>query len=59
MSTEYLEIDLKNESLKTNRPIQLIAPNLQQSSEGMFTNLKADEIIFYDEIRGFYETDHN
>ena len=59
MSTQYLEIDLKNETLKTNRSIQLITPNLQQSSEGMFANLKADEIIFYNEIRGFYETEHN
>lgn len=59
MSTEYLEIDLNNETLKTNRSIQLIAPNLQQSSEGMFASLKADEIIFYDEIRGFYENEHN
>ena len=59
MFTEYLEIDPNNETLETNRSIRLIAPNLQQSSEGMFTNLKADEIIFHDEIRGFYENEHN
>ena len=59
MSTEYLEIDPNNETLETDRPIRLMAPNLQQSSEGMFANLKADEIIFYDEIRGFYENEHN
>tara|TARA_B100001094_G_C18177656_1_gene798828 strand:+ start:2195 stop:2779 length:585 start_codon:yes stop_codon:yes gene_type:complete len=59
MFTEYLEIDPNNETLETNRPIRLIAPNLQQSSEGMFANLKADEISFHDEIRGFYENEHN
>ena len=59
MFTDNIEIDPNHKTLETNRSIRLIAPNLQQSSEGMFANLKADEIIFHDEIRGFYENEHN
>ncbi|MDG2422234.1 MAG: LPS export ABC transporter periplasmic protein LptC [Gammaproteobacteria bacterium] len=55
ISTEYLKVDPNNEILETDRQVQFIAPTLQQSSLGMFANLKTDEIIFHHKIRGSYE----
>ena len=55
ISTEYLKVDPNNEILETDREVQFIAPTLQQSSLGMFANLKTDEIIFHHKIRGSYE----
>ena len=55
MSTDFLAIDPQNETLQTNRPVTLVTSNLQQSSIGMFADLKIDEIIFHRNIRGHYE----
>lgn len=55
MSTEFLQVDPNNETLQTNRAVKLITPNLQQTSIGMFADLKVDEIIFHRNIRGYYE----
>ena len=55
MSTDFLEIDPQNESLQTNRPVTLVTSNLQQSSIGMFADLKIDEFVFHRDIRGHYE----
>ena len=55
MSTDFLEIDPQNETLQTNRPVTLVTSNLQQSSIGMFADLKTDEFVFHRDIRGHYE----
>ena len=55
MSTDFLEIDPQNETLQTNRPVTLVTSNLQQSSIGMFADLKIDEFVFHRDIRGHYE----
>ena len=55
MSTDFLEIDPQNETLQTNRPVTLVTSNLQQSSIGMFADLKINEIVFHRNIRGHYE----
>ena len=55
MSTDFLEIDPQNETLQTNRPVTLVTSNLQQSSIGMFADLKIDEFVFHRNIRGHYE----
>ena len=52
MSTDFLEIDPQNETLQTNRPVTLVTSNLQQSSIGMFADLKIDEFVFHRDIRG-------
>ena len=54
MSTEFLQVNPKNETLQTDQAIMLITSNLQQSSIGMFADLKIDEIIFHQNIRGYY-----
>lgn len=59
MSTEYLEVDPQNETLETDHPVTLVTSNLQQSSTGMFADLKIDEIIFHRDIRGNYEQTTN
>ena len=55
MSTDFLEIDPQNETLQTNRPVTLVTSSLQQSSIGMFADLKIDEFVFHRDIRGHYE----
>lgn len=55
MSTEFLELDPQNETLQTDQAVTLVTSNLQQSSIGMFADLKIDEITFHRDIRGFYE----
>ena len=55
MSTDFLEVDPQNETLQTNRPVTLVTSNLQQSSIGMFADLKIDEFVFHRDIRGHYE----
>ena len=55
MSTDFLEVDPQNETLQTNRPVTLVTSNLQQSSIGMFADLKINEIVFHRNIRGHYE----
>ena len=55
MSTDFLEIDPQNETLQTNRPVTLVTSNLQQSSIGMFADLKIDEFVFHRDIREHYE----
>ena len=55
MSTDFLEIDPQNETLQTNRPVTLVTSNLQQSSIGMFADLKIDEFVFHRDIRGHYD----
>ena len=55
MSTDFLEMDPQNETLQTNRPVTLVTSNLQQSSIGMFADLKIDEFVFHRDIRGHYE----
>ena len=55
MSTEYLIVDPDKETLETDHPVTFLTSNLQQSSSGMFANLKINEIIFHSNIRGFYE----
>jgi len=59
ISTEYLKVDPNNEILETDQQVQFIAATLQQSSLGMFANLKTDEIIFHHKIRGSYEKTPN
>ena len=55
MSTDFLEVDPQNETLHTNRPVTLVTSILQQSSIGMFADLKINEIVFHRNIRGHYE----
>ena len=55
ISTELLEIDPINETLKTDRIVNYESNNIHHSSVGMFANLNEDEIRFEKNIRGFYE----
>ena len=55
ISTELLEIDPINETLKTDRKVNYESNNINQSSIGMFANLNEDEISFEKNVRGFYE----
>ena len=55
ISTELLEIDPINETLKTDRRVNYESNNIHHSSVGMFANLNEDEIRFEKNIRGFYE----
>ncbi|NKB34140.1 MAG: LPS export ABC transporter periplasmic protein LptC [Pseudomonadales bacterium] len=55
MTTEFLEVDPENETLQTDQPVTLVTSNLQQTSIGMFADLRIDEINFHRDIRGFYE----
>jgi lipopolysaccharide export system protein LptC len=59
MSTEFLELDPQNETLETDQAVTLVTSTLQQSSIGMFANLKIDEIVFHRDIRGYYEQTNN
>ena len=55
ISTELLEIDPINETLKTDRIVNYESNNIHHSSVGMFANLNEDEIRFEKNVRGFYE----
>ena len=55
ISTELLEIDPINETLKTDRIVNYESNNIHHSSVGMFANLNEDEIRFESNVRGFYE----
>ena len=55
ISTELLEIDPSNETLKTDRRVTYESDNIRHSSVGMFANLNEDEIRFEKNVRGFYE----
>ena len=55
ISTELLEIDPINETLKTDRRVNYESNNIHHSSVGMYANLNEDEIRFEKNIRGFYE----
>ena len=55
ISTELLEIDPINETLKTDRRVNYESNNIHHSSVGMFANLNEDEIRFEKNVRGFYE----
>ena len=55
ISTELLEIDPINETLKTDRRVTYESDNIRHSSVGMFANLNDDEIRFEKNVRGFYE----
>ena len=55
ISTELLEIDPINETLKTDRMVNYESNNIHHSSVGMFANLNEDEIRFESNVRGFYE----
>ena len=55
ISTELLEIDPNNETLKTDRVVNYESNNIHHSSVGMFANLNEDEIRFESNVRGFYE----
>ena len=59
MSTEFIELNPQNKTLETDQAIKLVTSTLQQSSTGMFANLKIDEIIFHRDIRGYYEQADN
>ena len=59
MSTEFLELNPQNKTLETNQAIRLVTSTLQQSSTGMFADLKIDKIIFHHDIRGYYEKTNN
>ena len=59
MSTEFLELNPQNKILETNQAIRLVTSTLQQSSTGMFADLKIDKIIFHRDIRGYYEKTNN
>lgn len=59
MSTDYLSVDPQLETLQTDRPVTLVTNTVNQSSIGMFANLKIDEIVLHDEIRGSYEPPDN
>ena len=59
MSTEFIELNPQNKTLETDQAIKLVTSTLQQSSTGMFANLKIDEIIFHRDIRGYYEQTDN
>lgn len=54
IATDYLSIDPQLETLYTDHPVTLVTENLQQSSIGMFANLKIDEIVFHEDVRGRY-----
>jgi LPS export ABC transporter protein LptC len=54
MTTDYLTVDPQLETLQTDRPVTVVTNSVQQSSIGMFANLKTDEIILHDDIRGRY-----
>ena len=55
ISTELLEIDPINETLKTDRIVNYESNNIHHSSVGMFANLNEEEIRFESNVRGFYE----
>ncbi len=59
MSTEFLELNPQNKTLETNQAIRLVTSTLQQSSTGMFADLKIDKIIFHRDIQGYYEKTNN
>lgn len=59
MSTEFLELDPQNETMETDQAVTFVTSTLQQSSIGMFANLKIDEIVFHRDIRGYYEQTNN
>jgi len=59
MSAEFIELNPQNKTLETDQAIKLVTSTLQQSSTGMFANLKIDEIIFHRDIRGYYEQTDN
>ncbi len=54
ISTDYLSIDPQLETLQTDYPVTLVTETLQQSSIGMFADLKIDEMVFYKDVRGRY-----
>ena len=41
--------------METDQAVTLVTTNLQQSSIGMFADLKLDEIVFHRDNRGSYE----
>lgn len=55
ISTELLEIDPINETLKTDRRVDYESNNIRHSSVGMFANLNEEKIRFEKNVRGFYE----
>ena len=59
MSAEFIELNPQNKTLETDQAIKLVTSTLQQSSTGMFANLKIDEIIFHRDVRGYYEQTDN
>ena len=59
MSTEKMIVDPHLETLETDLPVTFVTKYLQQSSIGMFADLKIDEIIFYADNRGSYAKPNN
>ncbi len=55
LSTEFLSLDPHMETLETDQAVTLVTTNLQQSSIGMFADLKSDEIFFHRDNKGSYE----
>ena len=59
MSTDYLQVDPGLEILQTSRPVTVVTNTVQQTSIGMFADLRTDEIILLDDIRGSYARPEN
>ena len=55
LSTEFLSLHPDMETLETDQAVTLVTTNLQQSSIGMFADLKSDEIFFHSDNKGSYE----
>ena len=54
MSTDYLSIDPRLETLQTDLPVTFVTETLRQTSIGMFAELRIDKIVFYEDIQGRY-----
>ncbi|MDA1371627.1 MAG: LPS export ABC transporter periplasmic protein LptC [Proteobacteria bacterium] len=55
LTTDFLSLDPNLETMETDQAVTLVTTNLQQSSIGMFADLKLDEIVFHRDNRGSYE----
>jgi len=54
LSTDFLSVDPQLETLQTDHPVTFVTETMRQSSIGMFADLTIDEIIFHEDVRGFY-----
>ena len=55
LTTDYLAIDTRVETMETDRPVKLNSATIEQAARGLFANLNSNRLVFRADSRGKYE----